>query len=67
MSTDRSRRAILAFLLALMAATGMGLGATGVARIADGRGLLGAVLLTGGALLVVSAFRWLRGINARER
>ena len=67
MPTDRSRRATLALLLALMASTGLGLGATGLARLADGDAGIGVGLLGLGALLVVSAFRWLRAINARER
>ena len=67
MATDRSRRTTLALLLALMAATGLGLVATGLARLVSGAVGIGVALLVIGVALVLSAFRWLRSINARPR
>ncbi len=66
MPTARSRRTTLALLLALLAAVGMGIAATGVSRLADGAPLVGLALVVLGIAFVGSAFRWLRSINARH-
>lgn len=65
MSAERSRRATLAFLLALLAAVGMGLVAAGLTRVGSSP-MAGGGLAALGAAFVMSAFRWLRAINARN-
>ena len=65
MTTERSRRVTLALLLALLAAVGMGLVAAGLSRLGDAPAVGGGLALLGAAF-VLSAFRWLRSINARS-